>query len=166
MLKQNTYWPNRFYLTFPHDNSWNFDKILNAIKKLTFTFLYKYMIFFLIFCWLYSAFFFLNYRRPFWLTVNKCAITIIINIKSFLERHFSGTSMNSFWKKIYFHQKAVLHTTTPMHSKGRETLRNLYSTNQGNSSEIAFALKINLKNLKKAMIGWLDAGNNLKASIL
>ena len=53
---------------------------------------------------------------------------------------------------MYFHQKAVLHTTTPMHSKGRETLRNLYSTNQGNSSEIAFALKINLKNLKKAMI--------------
>ena len=38
-----------------------------------------------------------------------------------------------------------------MHCKARQILRDLYSTNQGNGSEIIFmagATKINLKNLK------------------
>ena len=29
----NAYSPKRFYLTFPKDNFWNFNKILNVIKK-------------------------------------------------------------------------------------------------------------------------------------
>ena len=44
---QNIYSPNRFYTTFPHDDSQNFVEILNLIKKLKFTFLYKDMIFLL-----------------------------------------------------------------------------------------------------------------------
>ena len=31
--KQNIYSPNRFHLTFPHDESGNFDKFLNVMKK-------------------------------------------------------------------------------------------------------------------------------------
>ena len=48
-------------------------------------------------------------------------------------------------------KKAVLHTTTLMHCKTRRLLRDLFSTNQGNGSEMRFvagATKINLKNLK------------------
>ena len=32
-VMQNIYSPNRFYLTFPHYNSRNSDKILNMIKN-------------------------------------------------------------------------------------------------------------------------------------
>ena len=34
---QNIHSPNRFYLTFPHDDSSNFDQILNVIKEIIFT---------------------------------------------------------------------------------------------------------------------------------
>ena len=48
-------------------------------------------------------------------------------------------------------KKTVLHTTTLMHCKALQVLRDLFSINQGNGSEIRFvagATKINLKNLK------------------
>ena len=48
-------------------------------------------------------------------------------------------------------KKAVLHTTTLRHCKARQVLRNLFSTNQGNGSEITFvaeATKVHVKNLK------------------
>ena len=98
----NTYSPSRFYLTFSHENSWSFDKILNLIKNLILTLLYKYMTFPL-FWLILSSFFCLNYAKPFLSTINKCAITImiiakIINVKSFLERHFWWISINNFWK--------------------------------------------------------------------
>ena len=51
-----------------------------------------------------------------------------------------------------------------MHCKSRQILRDLFSTNQGNSLEMTFvagATKINI-----AMLGWFDAGNNLKLSII
>ena len=51
-----------------------------------------------------------------------------------------------------------------MHCKSRQILRDLFSTNQGNGLEMIFvagATKINL-----AMLGWFDAGNNLKLSII
>ena len=32
-VMQNMYSPNRFYVTFPHDDSWNFVKIWDLIKK-------------------------------------------------------------------------------------------------------------------------------------
>ena len=35
-------------------------------------------------------------------------------------------------------EKAVLHTTTLMHCKARKVLRDLFSTNQGNGSEMGF----------------------------
>ena len=97
--KNNIYSPNRFYLTFPHDHSWCFDKTLNIIKKIMFTLLYKYMIFSLFWLILIS-FFCLNHVKLFLLTVNKCKITIaiIISVKSFLERHFFRISINCFWK--------------------------------------------------------------------
>ena len=61
-------------------------------------------------------------------------------------------------------KKAVLFTTTLMHCKAKQILRNLFSINQGSGSEIQFvagATEINL-----AMIGGLDVSNNLKASII
>ena len=48
-------------------------------------------------------------------------------------------------------KKAVLHTTTLIHYKARQVLRDQFSTNQRNGSEMRFvagATKINLKNLK------------------
>ena len=48
-------------------------------------------------------------------------------------------------------KKAVRHTTTLMQCKARQVLCDLFSTNQGNGSEIIFvagATKIKLKNLK------------------
>ena len=52
-------------------------------------------------------------------------------------------------------KKAVLLTTTMMHCKARQVLRDLFSTNQGNGSEMRFvagATKINFKNLMQATI--------------
>ena len=48
-------------------------------------------------------------------------------------------------------KKAVLHKTTPMHCKAKQVLRDLFSTNQGNDSEMTFvagATKVNLKNFE------------------
>ena len=69
-------------------------------------------------------------------------IIIIINVKSFLENFFCRISINSFRKlKNSFHfneNKAVLYTATLMHCKARHVLRDLFSTNQRNGSEITF----------------------------
>ena len=43
--KKNIYLPNRFYISFAHDNCWSFDKTLNIIKNIIFALVYKYMIF-------------------------------------------------------------------------------------------------------------------------
>ena len=63
-------------------------------------------------------------------------------------------------------KKAVLHTTTLMHCKARKVLRDLFSTNQRNGSEIRFvagATKINPKNLKTWLcLDDLMQANNLK----
>ena len=63
-------------------------------------------------------------------TVNKCTITImkIINVKSFLERHFCGISIYSFENNLTFIKKLYC---TLMHYKARQVLRDLFSTNQG-----------------------------------
>ena len=48
-------------------------------------------------------------------------------------------------------KKAVLHTTALMHCKARQFLRDLFSTNQGNGSEMTFVPgtnKVHIKNLK------------------
>ena len=63
---------------------------------------------------------------------------IIINVKSLLEGHFWRISINKFENKLTFVKKNVLHTTTLLHCKARQVLRNLFSTNQGNGSEMAF----------------------------
>ena len=48
-------------------------------------------------------------------------------------------------------KKGALHTTTLMHYKAKQVLRDLFSVNQGNGSDVTFnagATKVNLKNLK------------------
>ena len=48
-------------------------------------------------------------------------------------------------------KKAVLHKKTLMHSKARQVLRDLFSCNQGNGSEMTFVVeadKVYIKNLK------------------
>ena len=62
-------------------------------------------------------------------------IIIIINVKSFLERHFSGISIYSFENNVTFIKKMYC---TLMHYKARQVLRNLFSTNQRNSLETTF----------------------------
>ena len=58
---------------------------------------------------------------------------------------------------MYFYEKAVLHTTSLMDCKARQVLRNLFSTNQENGSEMIFvagAPKINLK-IGKPSYDWM-----------
>ena len=64
---------------------------------------------------------------------------------------FAGFQLTVFENKRTFMKKAVLHTTTLIHYKARQVLRDQFSTNQRNGSEMRFvagATKINLKNLK------------------
>ena len=52
---------------------------------------------------------------------------------------------------LQFYKKSSTDTTTLMHCQGRQVWRNLFSSNQGNGSEITFvaeATKIGLKYLK------------------
>ena len=56
-----------------------------------------------------------------------------------------------------------------MHYKSRQVLQDPFSTNQRNSSETTFvrgATKSTSKFEDLAMIGWLNARNNLNASII
>ena len=82
------------------------------------------------------------------LAVNKCTI---------VSQKFPGKTF--LWDLNYqllkinvlLWTKAVLHTTSTMHCKARQVLRDLFSTDQGNSSDMTFvagATKINLKTLK------------------
>ena len=71
---------------------------------------------------------------------NKC--------QKFPEKTFLRDFNKQFLKLM---KKAVLHTTTLMHCKARQVLRDLFSANQGYGSEMTFvagATKVNLKNLK------------------
>ena len=64
---------------------------------------------------------------------------------------FAGLSIKAFENKLIFVKKAVRHTTTVTHCKARQVLRDLFSTNKRNGSEVTFrvgATKFNLKNLK------------------
>ena len=72
---QNIYSPNKFYLSFRNDDSWNVDKIMNV--KLIFTLLHKYVIFPLFYLTLIN-FFFLNYVKSFLSKVNS---ELLINKK-------------------------------------------------------------------------------------
>ena len=105
-VMQKMYSPNRFHTTFRHGNSWNFVKTLNLIKKLIFKFLYKHMIF-PFFGRLKLTLFFKIMWNLFIPTADKCTITIIIiimiDVKRFRERHFSGISKINLllWKKLY-----------------------------------------------------------------
>ena len=64
---------------------------------------------------------------------------------------FAGFQQTVFKNKPTFMKKAVLHKTTLMHSKARQVLRDLFSCNQGNGSEMTFVVeadKVYIKNLK------------------
>ena len=54
-------------------------------------------------------------------------------------------------------KKTVLHTTTLMHWKAKQVLRDLFGTNQGNGSKMTFVAGTNKVHVKKfknlAMIG-------------
>ena len=85
------------------------------------------------------------------LIVNKCTIIIIITSKVSWKDISAGFPETVFENKIPLIKKTVLYTTTLMHCKARQVLRVLFSTNQGNGSDMTFvaaATKINLKNLK------------------
>ena len=49
-------------------------------------------------------------------------------------------------------KKAVLHTATLMHSKARQVLSDLFSTNQGNGSKMTFVTGNNKVHMKKLKI--------------
>ena len=134
-VTQNMYSPNRFYLTFRRDNSWDFDEILNVIKKNIHAFIqiYDFSSF-----WLTLINLFPHYVKPSYVNTEWCAICtitlviiitiiiiIIINTKNFRKRHFCGISKTVFKNKITFMKKAVLQTTTLMHCKARQVLRDL-----------------------------------------
>ena len=93
-----------------------------------------------------------------WCTISTIdMIIIIIKAKSFLKRHFWGSFNKQFLKtNLLFWKKNVLHTTTPMHCKARQVLREQFSINQENGSErhCCRSYKVNLKNLKTQF--WLD----------
>ena len=64
---------------------------------------------------------------------------------------FVRFQLTVFENKCTFMKKKILHTTTLKYCKARKVLRDLFSTNQGNGSEMRFvarATKINLTNLK------------------
>ena len=52
-------------------------------------------------------------------------IIIIINAKSFRRDIFAGFQKHFFKKKLTFMKKAVLYTTTPMHCKATQVLRDI-----------------------------------------
>ena len=60
----------------------------------------------------------------------KMITIIMINVKSFLKRHF-WEDFNKYFLKInlLLQKKAVLHTAIPMHCKARQVLRDLFSIN-------------------------------------
>ena len=67
---------------------------------------------------------------------------IIINVKSFLERHFWGISINSFRKQMCFYEKCC---TVYNHSDAlaRQVLRDLFSTNQRSDWQMTFVAGTN-----------------------
>ena len=59
--------------------------------------------------------------------------------KVFSKDIFCRISINSTFANIL--HKAALHTTTLMHCKVSQVLRDLFSTNEGNCSEMAFVAR-------------------------
>ena len=91
---------------------------------------------------------------------------MIINVKSFLKIHFCGISIYSFEKNLTFIKKLYC---TLMHYKPRQVLRDLFRTNQVNSSETTFvtgATKSTSKFENLDMVGRLNVRNYLEASII
>ena len=76
---------------------------------------------------------------------------MMINVKSFLEIIFCRISINSTFMNLLLCKKAVLYTATLMHRRVAQPSRDLFSTKQGNGSEMAFMARsheINTKNMK------------------
>ena len=76
---------------------------------------------------------------------------IILITKVCWKDIFMGFHLTVVENKRTFMKKSVLHTTSLMHCKARQVLRDLFSTDQGNGSDMTFvagATKINLKNVK------------------
>ena len=98
-------------------------------------------------------------------TVNKCTITIMIiimiDVKSFLERHFNGISKINLllWKKLYCIQ--------PLSCAAKlDKYYGIYLVLTKGISQKWHLWQDLLKSSSKVWIEWLDAGNNLKASFI
>ena len=63
---------------------------------------------------------------------------LIINVKSFLERHFCVISIKSASMNVLLCKKAVPHTTTLMKCKIAQVLHDLFNTKQRSRLETAF----------------------------
>ena len=66
---------------------------------------------------------------------------------------FVGFQLTLFENKFSFMKKPVLHTTTLMHCKARQVFHDLFSTKQGNVSDMIF-------------VAGAQKRENLKASII
>ena len=67
---------------------------------------------------------------------------------------FAGFQSIFFKNKLTYMKKAVLHTTTLMHCKARQVLRDLFGTTKGNGSVMTFvagATNNRFKNLKTVL---------------
>ena len=114
----------------------------------------------------YTNIWFFLFFSSFYVKVFLCQWWINIPGKTFLG------DLNKKFSKInlFMWKKAVLHQNTPMHCKARHVLVDLCSTNQGNGSEKNICGR-SLSNKSQKLenlgtIGWSNAGNNLKASII
>ena len=71
--------------------------------------------------------------------------------QKFSEETFLSDFNKLFLKiNLLLWKKAVMHTTTLMHCKARQVLRDLFGTNQGNGSKMTFVAgtnKVHMKNL-------------------
>ena len=123
---------------------------MKHIKKSTFTPLHKCMISPLLRL-ISISFFCPNYVNLSLLTFNKRTIMIILITKVSWKDIFMGFHLTVVENKRTFMKKSVLHTTPLMHCKARQVWRDVFSTDQGNGSDMIFvggATKINLKHVK------------------
>ena len=103
-------------------------------------------------------------RNIFTSKMNKCVIAIPM---VYINNHCQTFPGKTFETKGTFIKKLCC-IQTLMHCKARDVYRHLFSPNQGNGSKMAFvAESYNPKKFENlAITGWLDVGNNPKASII
>ena len=121
------YSPNRFYLTFLRNNSWNLEKNVNIKSNLHFnTNIWFYLSFFR----LTSISSFLSKPMPSLFCEWVCNNNNDSNnnyIQTFPGKKFFGISINYFYIKVISWRKTVLRTSTRMQCKAGKDSRGLFS---------------------------------------